>query len=161
MGKDFGDWPARLAEVEHRAGGSGWLNGVAELAAESVERCGGTSVAHFDLRDDNVLITDAGQVYLCDWNWPLLGAPWVDLVCLLCSAYGDGLDADALLRRHPLSQDVDPRSVDALLANLWLYFAVVRHHEVPASSPYIRVHQAWYAEVIGRWLAARREQSLT
>jgi hypothetical protein len=35
-------------------------------------------------------------------DWPLLGAPWLDLVTLLLAAVGDGLDADAVLATHPL-----------------------------------------------------------
>jgi hypothetical protein len=44
-------------------------------ARESLTRCAGTAVAQLDLRDDNILIGRGGRVSICDWNWPLLGAP--------------------------------------------------------------------------------------
>ena len=111
-----------MAQVIERAGSSQWLDEVAALARESLARCAGTAVVHLDLRDDNILIGRDGRVWICDWNWALLGAPWLDLVTLLLATAGDGLDADAVLATHPLTRDVEPRSIDAWLATLWLYF---------------------------------------
>jgi hypothetical protein len=72
-----------------------------------------------------------------DWNWPLLGAPWLDLVTLLLAVAGDGLDADAVVATHPLTCDVEPRSIDAWLATLWLYFTTSMELPVPAHSPHL------------------------
>jgi hypothetical protein len=94
-------------------------------------------------------------VWICDWNWPLLGVPWLDLVTLLLAAAGDGLDADEVLATHPLSRDVEPRSIDAWLATLWLYFTTSMERPVPAYSPHLRDHQAWYAETTEDWLHHR------
>lgn len=152
---DFGAWPEWLAEVRDRDGASPYLDAVAELAAESLERCAGSGMAHLDLRDDNILIDGDHRVWICDWNFPLLAAPWIDVVTIALAAYGDGLDADAELHRNPLTRDVPARSVDALLANLWLYFTTRMSHPVPEFSPHLRDHQRWYAEVTQRWLQAR------
>ncbi len=151
----FGDFPDWIERVRERDGGSAWLDTVSTLAAESPARCGGTAIAHLDLRDDNVLLADDGEVWICDWNWPMLAAPWLDLVTVLIAAFGDGLDTDRIVAEHPLTKDVDPRSVDAWLANLWLYFTTRMEDEVPASSPHLRDHQAWYAEATRGWLAHR------
>jgi hypothetical protein len=67
----------------------------------------------------------------------------------------DGLDADAVLASHPLSHDVDPRSIDAWLATLWLYFTTSMELPVPAHSPHLRDHQLWYADASGYWLHQR------
>jgi hypothetical protein len=85
----------------------------------------------------------------------LLGAPWLDLVTLLLAAAGDGLDADEVLATHPLTRDVEPRSIDAWLATLWLYFTTSMERPVPAYSPHLRDHQAWYAETTEDWLHHR------
>jgi hypothetical protein len=153
-----GDFDGWIERVRERDGDSSWLNVVSDLAGESVERCSGSAMAHLDLRDDNVLLGDDGRVWICDWNWPLLAAPWLDLVTLLISARGDGFDADAVLTSHPLTRDIEGRSVDGWLAHLWLYFTTRREAPVPHGSPHLRDHQAWYAEVTHAWLRARLDQ---
>jgi hypothetical protein len=110
---------------------------------------------HTDARDDNFLLT-GGSAYLCDWNWPVMGAAWIDTVCLLMTAAGDGLDADAVLAERALTRKVDPEDVDSLLALLCGYFLERRDEPVPHSSPYLRVHQDWCAEASWAWLARRR-----
>jgi thiamine kinase-like enzyme len=145
-------WLARVTECDKS---SRWLDQVAGLARESLTRCAGTAVAHLDLRDDNILISRSGRVWICDWNWPLFGASWLDLVTLLLGAAGDGLDADAVLATHPLTRDVEPRSIDAWLATLWLYFNTSMESPVPAHSPHLRDHQTWYAEATEDWLRHR------
>ncbi len=129
------------------------IEGLSQGAAEVVR---GLGIVHLDLRDDNILIDGTGHVWFVDWNWPALGAPWIDLVCLLISVNGDGLDADAYLAEHPLTRDVDPRAVDCLLAALWSHWAVGRHQDVPIKSPHLRTHQAWYADATKTWLTTRR-----
>jgi hypothetical protein len=151
----FHDVEAWAAQVIERDGFSRWLDEITVLARESLTRCAGTTVVHMDLRDDNLLIGCGGKIWICDWNWPLLGASWLDLVCLLISVAGDGLDADAVLATHPLTRDLEPRSIDAWLATLWLFFTTSRELPVPAHSPHLRDHQAWYADATADWLHAR------
>ena len=117
----------------------------------------GDTMLHVDLRDDNVLLTPTGQTLVCDWNWPALGPVWFDLVALLISVHGDGLDADALLAAHPLAAGADPGAVDgvlAALAGMWSATAD-RPLDFPAS-PWLRAHQAWCRDATLSWLAARR-----
>ena len=149
-------YPERLECVREREGDSDWLHAVAELCAEGWEHLAGTGVVHMDLRDDNVLISDAGEVWFVDWNWPVIGPPWVDPVCILLSARGDGLDVEALIAAHPVLRDVPPRAIDCLLAVLWSFWSAAQHESVPAGSPHLRDHQRWYCEVTGSWLAERR-----
>ncbi len=127
----------------------------AALAARHREALAGDSLVHTDARDDNFLVTASGAV-LCDWNWPVLGPAWADTVMLLVSAFGDGLDADALLAERRLTRDVDAEHVDVLLALLCGYFLEARERPVPNSSPYVRKHQDWYAHATWAWLARRR-----
>lgn len=155
FGDDFGEWPDWLTHAANRDGPSHWLDAVGTLAEESVERCSGTGLSHMDLRDDNILIDARSRVWICDWNFPMLAAPWVDLVTVLMSARGDGLEVEPVLESHPLTCDVEPRSVDALLANLWLYFSARRDEPVPDFSPHLRDHQRWYGDVTRGWLHER------
>jgi hypothetical protein len=132
------------------------LEEAAALAALFPDVTAGDTLVHTDARDDNFLLPGDGSALLCDWNWPVLGASWLDTVLLLISAYGDGLDADAILAERRLTKDVDPEHVDVLLALIAGYFLRNRDLPVPSSSPFIRVHARWYAEVTWAWLAERR-----
>ncbi len=140
-----------------RATYPGWphLDEAVDLAARFEAATAGNTLVHTDVRDDNLVVA-ADRVYLCDWNGPVLGAAWIDTVCLLASAHGDGLDADALLASRRLTRTVDPDSIDSLLALLCGFFLARRDEPAPHSSPWLRVHQSWYAEVTWSWLAQRR-----
>jgi hypothetical protein len=135
----------------------GWphLEEAAELAARHTEALAGDSLVHTDARDDNFVLTPGGAV-LCDWNWPVTGPAWADTVMLLVSASGDGLDADALLARRRLTRDVAAEHVDVLLALLAGYFLEARDRPTPSSSPFLRIHQDWWAQASWGWLARRR-----
>ena len=132
------------------------LEEAASLAADAMRVTVGNSVVHTDARDDNFVMTPGGTAYLCDWNFPVRGAAWIDTVCLLMTAFGDGHDADAVLARRALTRKVDPDHVDSLLALLCGYFLERRDQPSPYSSPYLRRHQDWCAEVSWAWLAQRR-----
>jgi hypothetical protein len=146
----------RLARIASLEPDGDWLAGVSGLCSEAAAGLiGGDSVVHMDLREDNVLIDSDGGVWFVDWNWPVVGAAWADLVCLVLSAAGDGYDADVLLADHPLSRDVDPHAVDAFLAVLWTFWAVAAFEPVPHGSPHLRDHQRWYLDTTRSWLSAR------
>jgi hypothetical protein len=111
---------------------------------------------HSDLRDDNILFVADGRTLACDWNWPALGPAWLDLVVLLVSAHGDGLDVEPYLRGRDLTRDVPSEAVDAWLAALCGFMLSTRTRPVPPSSPHVRQHANWYAEAAWSWLAERR-----
>jgi hypothetical protein len=154
--QDFADMPSGWDHVRAHLPDWPHLEDAARLAAGYAEVTSGDTLVHTDARDDNFLLSDSGRAYLCDWNFPVRGAAWVDTVCLLMTAYGDGVDADALLARLPLTRDVDPEHVDSLLALLCGYFLQRRDQPPPYSSPHLRDHQDWCAEVSWAWLAQRR-----
>ena len=133
-----------------------WLATMSTLCADALAgSIGGDSVVHMDLREDNVLIGPDDGVWFVDWNWPVVGAEWVDLVCIVVSAAGDGHDGDALLSAHPLTREVDPAAIDSLLAVLWSFWAAAVHEPVPHGSPHLRDHQRWYLDTTREWLTAR------
>jgi hypothetical protein len=112
--------------------------------------------AHFDLRDDNILLAADGRTLACDWNWPALGTAWQDSVDLLTVAHGDGLDVEPLFADRPLLRDADPDHVDAWIAAMCGFMLSARARPTPRTSPHLRTHSTWYAEATWSLLATRR-----
>jgi len=128
----------------------------AALAASFAEAAGGETVVHTDIRDDNVLVTADGRALFCDWNWPVVGADWLDSLILLIGPRGDGVDVDAVLAERRLLRDVPPDDVDRVLALLCGYFLKSAGDPVPPTSPHLRQAQHWQGEVVWDWLSERR-----
>ena len=93
---------------------------------------------------------------MCDWNWPVVGAPWLDTVLLMIGPRGDGLDVESVLASHPLTRDVPAEHVDIVLALVVGYFLKSAGDPVPPTSPYVRDAQRWQGEVVWDWLCERR-----
>lgn len=157
---EFADWPAYWEQLRGDALDlpdlPAHLHDASALAARYAEVTAGETLVHTDIRDDNLLLTDDGRVLLCDWNWPVRGAAWLDTLFLLIGPRGDGLDVDAVLAAHPLTRDVAPEAVDSVLALITGYFLWSAALPVPSSSPHIRDVQWWQGETCWRWLAQRR-----
>lgn len=132
------------------------LDEAADLAAGFAAATAGDTLVHTDLRDDNLILGVDGRVWMCDWNWPVRGAAWLDTLTVLIQPRGDGLDVESVLATHELTRDVRADDVDRVLALLAGYFFRQGDEPVPATSPYLRQHQQWYAEVTWDWLAERR-----
>ena len=128
----------------------------AALAARFAEVTDGATVVHTDVRDDNILVRPDGTAVLCDWNWPVVGAAWLDSLLLLIGPRGDGLDVEEVLATHPTFAGLDPEAVDVVLALVIGYFLKSADDPVPSSSPFIREHQRWQGDVLWDWLCERR-----
>jgi hypothetical protein len=154
------DDPLHWDQIAKQGIGPGWLRPrlpeCARLAELGDAAMAGDTIVHADIRDDNVLIDAADKVWICDWNWPMRGNPALDTVCVLISAHGDGLDSDAWLPRSETTRDQEPEVVDGTLALLAGYFWTASEQATPQTSPWLRVHQRWYAEASTDWLARRR-----
>ncbi|WP_235531212.1 MULTISPECIES: phosphotransferase family protein [unclassified Nocardioides] len=149
--EEFGDWPALWDQIDHPRAAD--LKALADRYREVV---GGSTLVHTDIRDDNILILSDGSAVLCDWNWPVIGAAWIDSLFLLIGPRGDGLDVEAHIAAHPLLSAVPAGDIDVVLALVLAYFTVSAAQPVPSTSPYIRQAQAWQRTVIDDWLAERR-----
>lgn len=128
----------------------------AALAAGFGEALTGRALVHTDIRDDNVLLDSDGKLWICDWNWPVLGAPWFDTLSALIGPRGDGLDVESILATRSLTRSVSAEHIDRALALLAGYFLKSAADPVPATSPYIRDAQAWQGDVVWQWLCERR-----
>jgi hypothetical protein len=127
-----------------------------ELGMSAAGSVFGDTLVHSDLRDDNLILTDTGDVWVCDWNWPTRGPIWVDMLTVAISMVGDGLDGDRILSESGLVADTDADLIDGLLALLLGYFLTAGTEAPPDASPLLRTHQTWYARVIEGWLRHRR-----
>lgn len=154
--EEFAGWPGMWEEVARQRPNLSHLQEAADLAAGFGPAVAGKTLVHTDVRADNLLIDTAGKPWLCDWNWPVRGAPWVDSIFLLVEPAGDGIDAEAVIARHQLLREVEPEAIDTVLALLAGYFLKSAADRVPPTSPHLRSHQAWCAHAVWHWLAARR-----
>ena len=154
--EEMADWPAYWDRLREPRADLPHLDEAAALAARHAEVMAGETVVHTDVRDDNLLLTTDGRVLLCDWNWPMLGAAWLDCLFLLIGPRGDGLDVEAVIAGHPLLSDVPAEDLDVVLALITGYFLKSAEDPVPPTSPYIRDAQRWQGEVCWAWLAERR-----
>ncbi|MGW7337695.1 phosphotransferase family protein [Streptomyces sp. NPDC054808] len=160
-GGDFADWRNVARGATSTKALPSWvpldlLDVLASLESGWREAVAGNAVLHHDLRQDNVLIDAYGAAWICDWNWPCLGASWFDLVLLLATAYADGHDATALFTQHPTARGVADEQLDAALAALSGFFLTSGGQPAADWSPHLRQHQTWCGEVTLRWLANRR-----
>lgn len=149
--EEFATWPALWNRLDHPRAAE-----IGALAARYAEVVDGDTLVHTDIRDDNILVLADGRAMLCDWNWPVVGAAWLDSLFLLIGPRGDGLDVERHIAEHPLLADVPAEHVDVVLALVLGYFAASANEPVPPTSPYVRAAQAWQRDVIDQWLAQRR-----
>lgn len=150
--EEHGDMPALWESIPERP----HAEEAAALAAGFAEHTAGDTLLHLDVRDDNILIRPDGGVWLVDWNWPVLGAAWLDSLQLLIGPRGDGFDSEAFIGTHPLLSKVEPEAIDSVLALFAGYFLERSAQPRPSSSPYLREVQRWQGEVCWAWLCERR-----
>lgn len=148
---EFADWPAYWEHVDREH-----ADEAAALATRYAEVTTGSTLVHTDVRDDNLLLAEDGRVLLCDWNWPVAGAAWIDTLLLMIGPRGDGLDVDAVLAGCALTRDLDPEAVDIVLALVTGYFLHSAALPSPPTSPHMRAAQLWQGEVCWEWLSERR-----
>ena len=154
--EELAGWPAYWEHVRATQPGLPHVEEAAALAARFGEVTAGDTVVHCDARDDNFLIDPDGRAWLCDWNWPVRGAAWLDSFLTLIGPRGDGLDVESVIAARPLLREVPPEHLDIVLALLVGYFLRQRDEPVPPTSPHIREHQSWQGEVCWAWLCERR-----
>jgi hypothetical protein len=153
---EFAAWPGLWTRVGDRDVRP-HADEAAVLAATYADVTGGETLVHTDLRDDNALLTTDGRALFCDWNWPVVGAPWLDSVILLISPRGDGLDVERVIAERRLLRDVPADHVDQFLALLAGYLLSQAGQPVPPSSPHLRDAQRWQGEAVWDWLCERRD----
>ncbi|NMI57075.1 MULTISPECIES: phosphotransferase [unclassified Streptomyces] len=132
------------------------LHELAELSAPWAEFASGDTLAHADLRADNVLLTKDGGVVFVDWPHAVRAARWFDLLLMLpCVRAQGGPDPEEVFTTHPLGRDADPEGVTATLAALAGFFVQQSRQPPPPGLPTLRAFQhAQGAAALG-WLRKR------
>ncbi|MFF0743633.1 phosphotransferase family protein [Streptomyces sp. NPDC004111] len=157
--RTFRGWERRLATGTLQ-GLDPWvarnLPALVELASRWPESAHGDTLAHGDLRADNILLTADGGAVFVDWPHAVRAAPWFDLLLMLpCVAVQGGPDPEELFTAHPLGRDADPAGVTSVLAALAGYFV---HHSLkppPPGLPTVRAFQAAQGAAAVAWLRQR------
>ncbi|MEV6553538.1 aminoglycoside phosphotransferase family protein [Streptomyces sp. NPDC051597] len=132
------------------------LPALADLAAPWAEAASGDTLAHGDLRADNMLLTADGRVVFVDWPHAVRAAPWFDLLLMLpCVRAQGGPDPDEVFTAHPLGRDAEPEGVTATLAALTGYFVRQSVRAAPPGLPTVRAFQAAQGATALEWLRKR------
>jgi Phosphotransferase enzyme family len=118
----LGGWLEISAEPTLRArldGFSRWaareLDELIALEERGLVAARGATLVHFDALPHNIVLT-RDRVYFVDWPHARLGAPFIDLLMLLTTAWADGIDPEPLLTSQPIMRVTAPADVDAVLA---------------------------------------------
>lgn len=158
---DFSGWRG-LVDTAESAGlasyGPDVPRAVAKLAAlegDWESAADGAGLLHGDLRTDNMLITPDRQVVFVDWPQACLGAAWVDLVLALPSLAMAGVDAEHVVRSHPLTREVDPRALDCVVVAVAGLFVSRSLLPAPPGLPTVREFQRRQGVACLEWLARR------
>lgn len=132
------------------------LRELAELSAPWAEFATGDTLAHGDLRADNVLLAEDGRVVFVDWPHAVRAAPWFDLLLMLpCVRAQGGPDPEEVFTAHPLGRGADPEGVTATLAALAGYFVRQSRQPPPPGLPTLRAFQHAQGVAALDWLRKR------
>lgn len=150
---------AAASGADELAGADPWVRAnLAELA--DLERgwdhaVDGTTLAHGDVRADNILLTE-DRVMFVDWPWACLAPPWFDLVAMLPNvAMNGGPPPEDIVAAHPAAATADPAAITtviAALAGTWTYLG---RQPDPPGLPTVRAFQRAHAAVALGWLRER------
>jgi hypothetical protein len=138
---------------------SGWerahLADLAALGQAGTALLAGDTLVHYDMRADNVLLGDGGQVWFVDWPWACRGPAWVDSALLVLNAATQGYDPEVLVAAHPLLSAARPDELTALVVALTGMFAERGWLPAPAGLPTLRAFQRAHHRVAVSWLRQR------
>jgi aminoglycoside phosphotransferase (APT) family kinase protein len=119
------------------------------------EAVSGRTLAHGDIRADNILLT-RDRVVFVDWPWANLAAPWFDLAALLPSVAMQGGPApEEIFGGHPVSRGADPEAVTAVVAALAGVWTWLGGQPAPPGLPTLRAFQRAQASIALDWLKQR------
>lgn len=113
-----------------------------EISRTTLPRLAGPSVAHTDVRADNLLVQTGGTVRLVDWPWASRGAAWFDAATLLLNVRWSG---DLDVRPHlPTVHDLGASHEDVLgvVAGLTGFFLEASRLPAAPGLPTLRAFQA-------------------
>ena len=130
------------------------LDRLGELEAAAPAFLSGRTLLNFDVRADNILITN-DKAYFVDWPWARIGPSFVEWLGLAPSVYMQGgPNPEEFLRAAPIG-DVSNEAVNSALASMTGYFLAYSRRPPPPGIPTVRAFQAAQGEVALAWLRER------
>jgi hypothetical protein len=115
----------------------------------------GSTLAHGDVRADNILLVPDRVVFV-DWPWACIAQPWFDLIAMLPSvALGGGPPPESVLATHPLARNADRDGITAVVAALAGMFTYLGRQPDPPGLPTVRAFQRAQGEIALAWLRTR------
>jgi aminoglycoside phosphotransferase (APT) family kinase protein len=145
--------PAELAALDPWAAAR--LETLIALEERSPAAVAGDTLLHFDVRADNVLLTDE-QVWFVDWPHACVGAAWLDAVLLAPSVtMQGGPPPEEVLAHHPAAAAADAEALTAAIVALAGYFTQRGLQPPPPGLPTVRAFQAAQGAVARQWAARR------
>jgi aminoglycoside phosphotransferase (APT) family kinase protein len=131
------------------------LDELAALDARWPVASRGGTLAHADIRADNILLT-GDRVVFVDWPWAALAPPWFDLVAMLPSVVMQGgPPAEQVLASHPVAAGADEEAITAVLATIAGFFLWDSTRPDPPGLPTLRAFQRAQGVAAVGWLQAR------
>jgi hypothetical protein len=109
----------------------------------------GDTLAHCDIRADNILLRGDGRPVFVDWPWGCVGPAWLDRVLLAVNVLVNGGTADRLVA------DLDPRVVTDVVTGLTGYFLHTSRTAPPPGIPAVRAFQRAQGDALLPWLRQR------
>ncbi|MEU8814634.1 aminoglycoside phosphotransferase family protein [Actinoplanes sp. NPDC048796] len=108
----------------------------------------GDTVAHCDIRADNMIVRPDGRVIIVDWPWAAVAPRWWNRVDLAANVWVHGGDPERVI------EGIDRRIVTDAFAALAGMFRDVCRQPPPPGIPTVRAFQRWQADELQRWLKA-------
>lgn len=131
------------------------LTKLVELEALAPAAVAGKTLLHFDIRADNLLLTDE-RVWFVDWPLACVGATWIDLVFFAPSITMQGGPLpEQVLQRSTVGRAADPAAVTAGLVAMAGFFTHRSLQPPPPGLPTLRAFQAAQGVVSRQWVAQR------
>jgi hypothetical protein len=123
-----------------------------DLQRTAREVIAGDRLVHWDARADNILLRD-GEAVLLDWAWACRGAGWLDTLLLAMDLrIQGGPDPDAVLATSPVTRDVPPEHLAAVVASMLGFWVDRSRRPAPPGLPTIRAWQAHCGAAAWEWL---------
>ncbi|MCO8272700.1 aminoglycoside phosphotransferase family protein [Actinoplanes sp. TRM 88003] len=109
----------------------------------------GDTLAHCDIRADNMLVRPDGRLVIVDWPWGATAPVWFDRVLLALNITVHGGDPERVIA------GLDRRIVTDVFAGFAGFFRDISRLPPPPGLPSVRAFQRWQADELLPWL--RRE----
>lgn len=147
LAHDFGGW-RRLA-ADPPADLDPWaavhLGDLVAAADRGLASLAGDTLAHCDIRADNMLIRADGSVVFVDWPWACAGPDWLDTALLAINVIVHGGDGDAVL----------PAAGADVVTGFTGYLLDAARQPPPPGLPTVRAFQRAQGDALLPWMRRR------